>query len=59
MKRIYSTPRAEKLDFDYTKAVIASGTGKHGDNGHQWGCERTHGWGSCGEVKPENGRHCW
>ena len=57
MKREYITPRAERLNFDYSKTVVAS-TG-HGDKGQKWGCDRAHGWGSCGEVKPENGRHCW
>ena len=37
MKRTYNTPRAEKLNFDYTKVVLASG-GK-GDHGWHHGCE--------------------
>ena len=28
MKKRYETPRAEKLDFDYSNVVTASGTGK-------------------------------
>lgn len=31
----YSTPRAEKLEFDYTEVVVASNiTNHHGDVGH-------------------------
>ena len=34
----YSTPKAEKLEFDYTETVTASGiTINHGDVGHGYG----------------------
>ena len=34
----YSTPRAEKLEFDYTEVVVASNiTNHHGDVGHGFG----------------------
>ena len=29
MKRTYITPIAEKIEFDYTQQVVASGTGCH------------------------------
>ena len=50
VRREYKTPRAEKLAFDYTNVVVASGgSGKrHGDNGHQAGCER--------QPNPGNGK---
>ena len=38
MKMEYKTPRAEKLEFDYTSVVVASEKGKHGDNGNKHGC---------------------
>ena len=42
MKREYKTPRAEKLDFDYKKVVLASGQPDpiHGDFGNGRGCGR-------------------
>lgn len=27
MKKVYETPKAELLDFDYTETVVASGSG--------------------------------
>ena len=39
MKKEYKTPRAEKLDFDYKKVVLASGE-THGDWGNGRGCGR-------------------
>lgn len=49
MRKEYKTPRAEKLAFDYTNVVVASGGGKnHGDNGHQVGCG--------GRPNPGNGK---
>ena len=49
MRKEYKTPRAEKLAFDYTSVVVASGGGNHhGDNGHQTGCE--------GRPNPGNGK---
>ena len=55
MKKEYKTPRAEKLSFDYTNTVVASGNNNHGDNGHQAGCKfkpnpgngKTRGVGNC------------
>lgn len=32
-------PRAERLNFDYTKAVVASGSVVKGDNGWGHGCK--------------------
>ena len=40
MKREYKTPRAEKLDFDYKKVVLASNDPIHGDYGNGRGCGR-------------------
>lgn len=50
MKKAYKTPRAEKLAFDYTRLVVASGGSgnHHGDNGHQTGCG--------GQPSPGNGK---
>ena len=39
MKREYNTPRAERLDFDYKKAVVASDP-TQGDWGNGKGCGR-------------------
>ena len=44
MKQSYSTPKIEKLEFDYTDVVVASKNGKDknkGDNGHHNGCGTT------------------
>ena len=40
MKKEYTTPRAEKLAFDYSKTVVASGGNDHGDWGNGRGCGR-------------------
>ena len=34
MKKTYETPVAEKMEFDYTQTIVASGGGHHGDKGH-------------------------
>ena len=57
MRKEYKTPRAEKLAFDYTSVVVASGghSPSHGDNGHGHGCKgnpnpghgKTRGVGNC------------
>ena len=42
MKKIYTTPSAEKLEFDYTNVILTSASAKkdgHGDNGHGHGCK--------------------
>ena len=39
MKKDYTSPRAEKLEFDYSKVVTSSESGRRGDNGWQHGCE--------------------
>ena len=39
MKKAYETPVAEKLEFDYTQAVVASNTGSQnlfGTSDEQW-----------------------
>ena len=36
MKKPYNAPSIEKLEFDYTNVVVASG--RHGDNGNGHGC---------------------
>lgn len=42
MKKTYKTPKAERLNFDYTNCVVASETGKvctrTNDLGHGKGC---------------------
>lgn len=48
MKKEYSTPDAERLNFDYSKSVVASAGGK--DNG-DWGNGR-----GCGRVVTYHGR---
>ena len=40
MKKENNTPRAEKLDFDYKNAVVASAGGNKGDLGNGRGCGR-------------------
>ena len=42
MKKEYFAPRAEKLEFDYKKTVVASQGNIHGDwgNNHKGGCGR-------------------
>ncbi|MBQ6362921.1 MAG: hypothetical protein IJQ02_16955 [Oscillospiraceae bacterium] len=47
MKKTYETPVAEKMEFDYTQTIVASGGG-HGDKGHgvsqtDVGCNRVPG----------------
>jgi len=41
MKKDYQKPQAEKLVFDYTESIVASGTENnmyhHGDVGHGFG----------------------
>ena len=37
MKKNYATPKVEKIEFDYTDVVVASGNHK-GDNGNGHGC---------------------
>ena len=40
MKKTYMAPRAERLNFDYSRVVVASGEiGHKGDNGWQHGCD--------------------
>ena len=39
MKKVYTTPRAERLNFDYTKAVVASGSVVKSYNGWGDGCK--------------------
>lgn len=34
MKKTYETPVAEKMEFDYTQTIVASGGGHHGDVGN-------------------------
>ncbi len=48
MKKTYETPVAEKMEFDYTQTIVASGGGHHGDKGHgvshtDVGCNRVPG----------------
>lgn len=51
MKKTYTAMRAEKIEFDYTDAVVAScSQGHHGDVGHGFG----HG-GGC-DHKPGHGK---
>ncbi len=41
MRKEYNTPRAERLNFDYTKVVVASaGDDTQGDWGNGKGCGR-------------------
>ena len=40
MKKEYRAPRAERLEFDYTRVVVASGGHDKGDWGNGHGCER-------------------
>lgn len=42
---VYETPRAEKLEFNYSENVVASGTQHHGDMGHGYG-----GGGGCDHI---------
>ena len=59
MRLKYAAPRAEKLVFDYTNVVVASG---HGDKGQGHGCkgapipgqEKAHG---NGNSACQSGRH--
>ena len=53
MKRDYNTPRAERLNFDYTKVVVASG---NPDDPGDWG---NGDWGNgngCGRAVTYHGR---
>lgn len=70
VKKLYETPRAEKLEFDYTNTVVAS-KGKNpaqctGHNpGH--GCGKPHqvtegnSPGNCSKDQPRKNQHfhCW
>lgn len=53
----YETPRAEKLEFNYTENVVASGISTHhGDVGHGYGmgggCDHTPGHGNPKKPHP-------
>lgn len=58
MKKTYMTPMAEKLVFDYTENVVASGTSiiGHGDMGigvgHGGGCDHDPGHGNPHKPHP-------
>lgn len=42
MKKVYTTPNAEKLEFNYTDVILTSasiGAKRHGDNGNGHGCK--------------------
>ena len=45
MRKTYAAPKADKLDFDYTDVVVASGgsgnSSNKGDNGNGKGCKGT------------------
>ena len=49
MKSAYETPRAEKIEFDYTSTVYASGDPETQDN-----VVKTPGWGTC-TIMPNAG----
>ena len=39
MRKMYETPKAEMLDFDYTDTVTASGSGLTDDSTQWWTCQ--------------------
>ncbi len=39
MKKVYETPKAELMDFDYRETVVASGSGLTDASTEWWTCE--------------------
>ena len=56
MKKVYETPKAEMMDFDYTETVVASGSGLTdlgGEDAAAWTCEER-----IVDVKSNDGTVC-
>ena len=56
MKKTYSVPIIEKLEFDYRHVILTSGEDIHGDWGNGRGCGRvvTRNGINCGKTKNKN-----